>query len=508
MKYTQFKIAREQVRNLKIKTVKEYFQKFKDGLIPPGIPRNPNRDYIDFVSWPDFLGNDNIAAKDKKFYSYEECQDYLLNKNIDSKEKFENWRKLKENKLVPTRPDSTYKKDWKSWGEFLKTGRISDIEKHNLFLSYEDAKIFLKSYDFKTEEEFYKWTKSENRPHNIPASPRKTYGSNFISMGDFLSNGNYHFKEYFSYQECREFVQTLNFNSIKEFENWISINKSITKVPAHPMDIYSEFEGWPEFLGYRRRVSVGEKTISSILMTNNIQHKLQYTIQDCKDFSVLPFDIAIIKNDELFCLIEYHGIQHFFPVKFFGGEEALKQTQKRDQIKRNYCSKNNIPLLEITYKENLEEKLSIFLQTMNVELDLTLERLPALNKNFLTFEKAKEAIQNLQINTVIEFKNLKDKRPFGVPHSPNIIYRNSGWISWGDFLGTNRVQSQKIVFVSFEECRQWFIDNNIKSEIDWKKVRKTKPNNIPSNPEKTYKHNWKGWKDFLKIGEHNLHKTP
>jgi len=37
-------------------------------------------------------------------------------------------------------------------------------------------------------------------------------------------------------------------------------------------------------------------------------------------------------------------------------------------------------------------------------------------------------------------------------------------------------------------------------------VRKTKPNNIPSNPEKTYKHDWKG-KDFLKIAEHNLHKT-
>jgi hypothetical protein len=497
MKYTQFEIAREQVRNLKIKTVKEYFQKFKDGRIPYGIPRNPNRDYEEFVSWPDFLGNGSIAAKDKKFFSFQECQNYLLSKQIDSKQKFEDWRIKKENDLVPSRPDITYKENWKSWGEFFKTGRIADIEKHNSFLSYEDAKEFLKRYNFKNEEEFYKWAKSENRPHNIPASPRKTYGIKFISMGDFLSNGNYHFKDYFSYQECREFVQTLNFNSIKEFENWISINKSITKVPAHPYDIYPEFEGWPEFIGYKRRVSVGEKTISSILVSNGVEHKLQYTIAECRDFSALPFDVAITKNDELLCLIEYQGIQHFIAIDFFGGEEALQQTRKRDQIKRNYCKKNNIPLLEITYKENLEEKLSIFLKTLNVELDLTLERLPPLNKNFLTFEKAKAAIQNLQINTVIEFKNLKDKRPFGVPHTPEIVYANNGWISWGDFLGTNRVQSQKIVFVSFEECRQWFADNNIKSGDHWKKVRKTKPNTIPSNPETTYKHNWKGWKDFL-----------
>jgi len=161
MIYTNFEIAREQVRNLKIKTVKEYYEMFKNKQIPAGIPRNPNRDYSEFKGWPDFLGNNNIAAKDKIFYTYEECQSYLLNQGVDSKEKFEKWRKTKINDFVPSRPDVVYKKKWKSWGEFFKTGRVSDLEKHNSFLSYNDAKEFLKKFSFNNENEFYEWAKTK-----------------------------------------------------------------------------------------------------------------------------------------------------------------------------------------------------------------------------------------------------------------------------------------------------------------------------------------------------------
>ena len=37
--------------------------------------------------------------------------------------------------------------------------------------------------------------------------------------------------------------------------------------------------------------------------------------------------------------IEYQGIQHYLPVEFFGGEEALAQRQELDQSKRS-CVEN------------------------------------------------------------------------------------------------------------------------------------------------------------------------
>jgi len=498
MKYIEFKKAKSIIHNLKIKSVKEYYSFFKEGKIPIGIPRNPNRDYVEFINWPDFLGNGNVAAKDKPFLSYEDCREYLIDEGINSKEKFEEWRKLKLNNLVPTRPDKTYKNEWESWGVFFKTNRIADVTKHQNFLNYQEAKEYLSQFNFQNEEDFYSWAKSSERPNNIPASPRKTYGKDFISMGDFLGNGNFRTKDWPAYEDYKAIIQKNKFNSIDEFKEWAKLNCKELNLPASPFNIYPEFEGWPEFLGYQRNVSVGEKTISSILVSNGIKHVHQYTFVDCVDFKPLPFDIAITDEfNKVKLLIEFHGIQHFEPIEFYGGIESLEKTQKRDKIKKDYCKKNNIPLIEITYKHNLEIELVNALAYYGIAVDLTLERKSAINRNYLSFEEAKTIIQELKLTSVIDFNELKDKRPLGVPSQPNLIYKKNGWISWGDFLGTNRVQSKKATFVSYEECKKWILDNEIKSAEEWRIKRINKPIYIPSHPEKIYKSEWKGWREFL-----------
>ena len=61
--------------------------------------------------------------------------------------------------------------------------------------------------------------------------------------------------------------------------------------------------------------------------------------------------------------IEYQGIQHYLPIDFFGGEEALAQRQELDQIKRQRCAENDIRLIEWQYDkepnaQNIRELLS------------------------------------------------------------------------------------------------------------------------------------------------------
>ena len=53
-------------------------------------------------------------------------------------------------------------------------------------------------------------------------------------------------------------------------------------------------------------------------------------------------------------LIEYDGEQHFIPTSFYSTDqdikkERFKKQQEYDQIKTNYCLKNNIPLIRIPY---------------------------------------------------------------------------------------------------------------------------------------------------------------
>ena len=102
-------------------------------------------------------------------------------------------------------------------------------------------------------------------------------------------------------------------------------------------------------------ISRGENIIKTYLDNNNISYISQYRFDDCRDKYTLPFDFFL--NIQNKC-IEFDGKQHFNPDSFFGGEEGLKYIQLHDNIKNEYCEKNNIPLLRIPYyTENIETVL-------------------------------------------------------------------------------------------------------------------------------------------------------
>ena len=62
--------------------------------------------------------------------------------------------------------------------------------------------------------------------------------------------------------------------------------------------------------------------------------------------------------------IEYQGIQHYLPVDFFGGEEALGQRQELDRVKRQLCEENQVRLIEWPYQvEPTDRNISEVLAT-------------------------------------------------------------------------------------------------------------------------------------------------
>lgn len=97
-------------------------------------------------------------------------------------------------------------------------------------------------------------------------------------------------------------------------------------------------------------VSKGEMKILSILQEYNIPYKEQFSFSDLKSKHEkrLKFDFAIFNDcNELQCLIEYQGIQHYDSSSEYYNEEG----QERDRLKREYCKKNNIKLVEIPYTD-------------------------------------------------------------------------------------------------------------------------------------------------------------
>lgn len=54
---------------------------------------------------------------------------------------------------------------------------------------------------------------------------------------------------------------------------------------------------------------------------------------------------------------EYNGLQHYKPIKHFGGNESLKKTKERDKRKLELCESLGIELHVIKYDENISKKL-------------------------------------------------------------------------------------------------------------------------------------------------------
>lgn len=104
--------------------------------------------------------------------------------------------------------------------------------------------------------------------------------------------------------------------------------------------------------------SKGELQIEQYLKENNFQFESQKKFSECKNKRTLPFDFYLAECNTI---IEYDGEQHFISKPYFGGDESLKQIQYNDKIKTKFCKDNNIKLIRISYKENVEQKLKEFI---------------------------------------------------------------------------------------------------------------------------------------------------
>ena len=109
---------------------------------------------------------------------------------------------------------------------------------------------------------------------------------------------------------------------------------------------------------YCNNMSNGEKLMFDFLKSKNIKFKTEYKFSDCRNINPLPFDFGIFDNFwNLKFVIEVDGGFHRDVVIMNNSitkDKAiknLKDQQKRDKIKDDYCLDNNIKLYRIEYNK-------------------------------------------------------------------------------------------------------------------------------------------------------------
>ena len=126
-------------------------------------------------------------------------------------------------------------------------------------------------------------------------------------------------------------------------------------------------------------------------------------------------------------------------------------------------------------------------------------------RKYRRFSLARSYARTLSLKSFNDWKENKHLLPSDIPVAPNIVYVGSGWLSWGDWLGTSSVAPGLRKFRSFDLARAFARSLGLRNNQEWRlfckgklKTKGTLPPDIPSAPARTYdSKGWKGFGDWL-----------
>lgn len=245
--FRDFIQARSYARSLKLESLGAWRTWSASGARPLDIPSEPQNSYKHkgWVDWSDWLGA-KILTKNKIWQPFSVARAYVHTLKLSNGNAWSDWIKSNERLAdIPSNPQRVYKeKGWLDWYDWLGTE----------WLSFEEARSYVRSLKLKDQDEYNAWSKSVARPTNIPSDPLRVYGSQgWAGWGDFIGNENIktYGKNFCSFEEARAYARSLQLSGRTE---WEKLSKSGTRpsdIPVAASQAYKNkgWLGWADFLG-------------------------------------------------------------------------------------------------------------------------------------------------------------------------------------------------------------------------------------------------------------------
>ena len=128
--------------------------------------------------------------------------------------------------------------------------------------------------------------------------------------------------------------------------------------------------------------------------------------------------------------------------------------------------------------------------------------IPANKRSYRTFAETKKYIRNLGCKSQKDWiEHIKlNKLPTDIPYDIATVYKNNGWVNWGDTFGTDNFKRK---YVPFKEARAYARSLNLSSGTEWRNHyrRNDLPSYIPKTPMRAYRDEWVSMGDWLGNGK-------
>jgi hypothetical protein len=327
-----------------------------------------------------------MKAKDKRWRKFDEARKFSRSLGLkDTIEWYEYAKSGKRPSDIPSNASKTYKdRGWIGWPYFLGTQEMKGRDRTGHFtiriwLPFEQARAKVRSKGLKSFIEYNNYWTSE-QPVGIPRSPHEVYkNKGWIDWFDFL--GFQRGRIWLPFLEARDYVQKQNLLKKDEYAKW---DERPEDIPAHPDREYKDkWKGWGDWFG------------TGAVASFNREYR---AFEQARDF------------------VHSLGIKN-----------------QNDWWK--YCKSdkkpNDIPSNPEVYKKEWKSWGDWF----------GTDFIATHNRKYLDFELGREKARSLGLKSWKEWNQLgkSGKLPVDLPRHPYNHYKNKGWISNGDWLGTGTI---------------------------------------------------------------------
>mgnify|MGYP003347089501 CR=1 FL=1 len=127
-----------------------------------------------------------------------------------------------------------------------------------IYLSFENAKEFVRKLNLKSVDNWVEYTKSENFPKNIPKRPEEYYKNlGWSGYSDWLGNNRASYllegRGRLEFEDAREFVRNLKLTGLKDWWKYCKSGKKPASIPSSPHTAYAKkWKGYGDWVGTNR----------------------------------------------------------------------------------------------------------------------------------------------------------------------------------------------------------------------------------------------------------------
>ena len=332
----------------------------------------------------------------------------------------------------------------------------AQLKKHAQFLSYDEAKTFVHTLGLKSHNEWVAW--APNRPHNIPCCPATFYANEGCWEG-FPSWLGYRSKRgglrggtvFLPFEEARSIVHGFGLKSHEEWVAWFKSDSRPANVPSQPSSVYltSCWLSLAVWIGYKPKhggkagtqfVPFQEARVFARRLNFQSQAKWKtWSASGARPLTIPGSPYQYYLNQGWLSWPDFLGY-----APNFGGR------------------KTGIP--------------------------------------FVSFSEARAFVHQFKFDNRDDFYVwIRTSHIKHIPQAPKNTYKDSGWISWPDWLGRKRKRSEKQHVWDLDAARSYVHTLNLSSHREWKDwcKRSERPVGIPTNPKRTYAALWVSFEDWL-----------